>query len=468
MASWPEHMNNISLMRLPLLKKRADTFSHCNPTDRLFMTTSLTVVICFDHASITGGQAKVAFDSAVGLKRAGHNPILFAAAGPVSPQLAEAGIETICLDQYDLVGNPSRVAAAMQGIWNGTAEKALGTLLGRLPRENTIVHVHGWAKALSPSIARPIVRSGVPAIYTIHEYFQFCPNGGFYNYRQHHVCKLKPLSAACWATDCDSRSYSRKIWRNVRLTAAKHVAHLPEAFRDYIAISDFQQAIVEPLLPGGVTLHRLDNPVSVPDLGPKPDPASGDIIFVGRLSPEKGAFVFAAAARKAGLIPTYVGDGPVAADIASAYPEARLLGWHDAAGVQAKMRSARALVFPSLWYEGQPLTVLEAKGLGVPVIVSDACAGRESVDDGVTGRWFKSADVDDLARILVEMDDDAIVAAMSRAAYRAYWADPPTIDRHVERITRIYAAMLERARDTKPVTAAQRTVSRTHLETARS
>ena len=409
------------------------------------MAAPLTIVICFDHASVTGGQAKVAFDSAVGLKQLGHRAIVFAAAGPVSPQLEAAGIETVCLDQSDLVSNPSKVEAAIQGIWNIAAAKALETLLAALPRDRTIVHVHGWAKALSPAIAGPIRRSGLPAIYTVHEYFQFCPNGGFYNYRQHHVCTLKPLSTACWATNCDSRNYARKIWRNVRLTAAKQIAHLPEVFSDYIAISDFQQDIITPLLPKNVTLHRIDNPVSVPDLGPKTDPASGDFLFVGRLSPEKGAFVFAEAARKAGIIPTFVGDGPIAGDLAARFPEARLLGWHDAAGVQAAMRAARALVFPSLWYEGQPLTVLEAKGLGVPVVVSDACAGREEVEDGVSGRWFKSADADDLAAALGALRDDAVVAGMSLAAYKAYWADPPTCDKHVERLTRVYDDMLATA-----------------------
>ena len=406
---------------------------------------ALTVVICFDHAAITGGQAKVAFDSAVGLKRQGHRPIVFAAVGPVSPQLAEAGIETICLDQKDLVGNPSKIAAAVQGVWNVTAAKALGALLSRLPKENTLVHVHGWAKALSPSIARPIAAAGLPALYTIHEYFQFCPNGGFYNYQDNHVCTLTPLSAACWATNCDSRSYSRKIWRNLRLTAATHLAHLPEVFSDYVTISDFQEAIVAPLLPKQTVLHRVDNPVSVPALGPKTDPTAGDMIFVGRLSPEKGAFVFAEAARNVGIVPTYVGAGPIAGEIAARYPEARLLGWHDAEGVRSAMRAARALVFPSLWYEGQPLTVLEAKGLGVPVIVSDACAGRESVEDGVTGRWFRSGDADDLARVLRGMRDDATVACMAKAAYAAYWADPPTLEAHVDRILRVYRGMLERA-----------------------
>lgn len=398
----------------------------------------LTIVICFDHASITGGQAKVAFDSAVGLKRAGHRPIVFAAAGPVSPQLADNGIETVCLDQTDLVGNPSKAAAALQGIWNRTAAQALGRLLASLPRETTIVHVHGWAKALSPSIAGPIRRSGLPAVYTIHEYFQFCPNGGFYNYQTHAVCRLKPLSAACWATHCDSRTYPRKVWRNLRLTIAREVAHLPEVFADYVAISDFQLSIARPLLPQGVRLHRIDNPVSVPDLGPKPDPATGDVIFVGRLSPEKGAFLFAEAARKAGIVPTFVGDGPIAGEIAARYPEARMLGWMAPAGVQAAMRGARALVFPSLWYEGQPLTVLEAKGLGVPVVVSDVCAGRESVEDGVTGLWFRSDDAGDLARALLALRDDARIAAMSRAAHAAYWAAPPTLERHVESLLQVY------------------------------
>lgn len=406
---------------------------------------TLSVLIVFDHASITGGAAKVAFDSALGLKRLGHRPIVFAAAGPVAPQLAENGIETVCLDQSDLIGNPSKVAAAVQGIWNMRAARELGRLLASLPRGRTIVHVHGWAKALSPSIAGPIRRSGLPAIYTNHEYFQFCPNGGFYNYQKHHVCSIKPLSGACWSTNCDSRSYGRKIWRNVRLTVARDAVALPKVFAHYIAISDFQREIIAPLLPAGTTMHRVDNPISVPDLGPKPPTSDGDYLFVGRLSPEKGASVFAEAARLAGITPTFVGDGPSAAEIGRAHPEARLLGWRDAQGVRDAMRRARVLVFPSLWFEGQPLTILEAKALGVPVIVSDACAGREEIRDGVDGLWFKSADAVDLARCLRRFQDPDLAAAASHHAYHSYWRAPRTIERHARAIVQIYEAMLEEA-----------------------
>jgi glycosyltransferase involved in cell wall biosynthesis len=157
---------------------------------------------------------------------------------------------------------------------------------------------------------------------------------------------------------------------------------------------------------------------------------------------EKGPALFAEAARALGMIPTFVGDGPVAAELKSAYPEARMLGWQKPDAVHAAMRAARALVFPSLWYEGQPLTVLEAKAMGTPVVVSDGCAGRADVEDGVTGLWFKGGDAADLARVLELTKDDARIRALSAASYASYWADPPTLDSHIERLGSVYRAVL--------------------------
>ncbi len=403
---------------------------------------ALTIVICSDFAAVTGGQAKVAIESAIGLKKQGHRVIFFAATGPADSTLVEAGVEIHCLEQHDLLGNPSRIAAALQGIWNGPAAAALDELLAKMPRGKTIIHVHGWAKALSPLIGVPIAKSGLPAVYTMHEFFLSCPNGGFYNYQRSEVCTLKPLSLQCWLTHCDARNYPRKLWRAARLLFAQKIIHLADVFSDFITLSNFQSKIVAPYIPAAARLHLLANPVSVDDLGPKPDPTAGEIIFVGRLSAEKGALLFAEAARKVGIVPVFVGDGPIAAELAARYPEARILGWRSEEEVRALMRAARALVFPSLWYEGQPLTVLEAKALGLPIVVADNCAGSDEVENGVTGLWFKSGDVDDLAQKLALLGDDARVRAMSQAAYRAYWADPRTLDRHVEGLVSIYRSML--------------------------
>ena len=404
----------------------------------------LTVVVVLDHASVTGGQARVAFDSAIGLKRHGHEPIVFAAAGPVAPELTASGIRTVCLGQRDLLGHGSLVAAAVQGMWNAPAAAALGDLLSTLPQDRTVVHVHGWAKALSPAIAGPIAASGLPAVYTLHEYSLLCPNGGFFNYRTEEPCGLKPLSAACWSTNCDSRSYSRKLWRTSRHALMDRVADLPRCFPDIVAISRFQIDAIGHHLPPAARVHLVSNPIGVAPRGPKPRGARGPLTFVGRISPEKGPFLFAEAARRTGSEALFVGDGPLLGELKRRYPEVRTVGWQGPVEVQRYLREAGALVFPSIWYEGQPLTVLEAKALGTPVIVSDGCAGRECVEDGVTGLWFRRNDVDNLAEALRRFAD-VDLDAMSRAAYDAYWAAPATLDRHIDAITAIYRGLVPAA-----------------------
>lgn len=404
----------------------------------------MRVVIVLDVAYLNGGQAKVAIDSAIGLKKLGLEPIFFAAAGPPAPALRQAGIQIETLGQSEFVADPSRLAAFGRGLHNGAASRALAALLETLPARDTIVHVHGFAKALSSAIATPIRRSGLPALYTMHEYYLLCPNGGFYNYRAHHHCPLTPLSGACLATHCDTRSFGFKAWRAARGMVARHWHKTGEAFRDIAYFHPFQRAIIAPHLPPSTRLHEIANPVDIAPMGQKPDPCAGEILFLGRLSAEKGVLLYAEAARRAGILPVFVGDGPEAANLRALYPEARLLGWHDEAGVRAQLRAARALVFPSLWYEGQPLSVLEALALGTPVIAGDGSAGRESVVDGKTGLWFKQADAADLARAMTMLRDDARITQFSRNAYARYWDDPLTIERHCARLMQIYEALLAR------------------------
>jgi glycosyltransferase involved in cell wall biosynthesis len=402
----------------------------------------MRVILIVDWCFVNGGQAKVALDSALALKSAGHEVVLFSAVGPADPALAAAGIEVHCINQPEFVGDPSRIAAAWRAIDNHAAARALHRLLQAQPREGTLIHVHGWHKALSAAIAGPIRVSKLPVLYTMHEYFLLCPNGGFYHYGTHEHCHLKPLSAACLTTNCDTRGWGFKLWRAARLAAAKHWHGLPRVLADIAYFHPFQRAIIEKHLPVSTRLHEIANPIEVEALGPKAGPASGEIIFVGRLAEEKGVFLYAEAMRRAGHAPVFVGDGPAGAPLKARYPEAKFLGWHDASGVRQRLRAARALVFPSLWYEGQPLTVLESLALGTPVIASDGSAGRESVRDGETGLWFRHGDAEDLARAIRAFGNDELVQAMSHAAYRCYWAEPFTLERHRKRLEEVYAGLI--------------------------
>ena len=120
--------------------------------------------------------------------------IYFCAVEPIDQELRQNGVEVVCTGQQEILKDSNRMRAATQGIWNFKAAAMLDKLLANLPAKGTIVHLHGWTKALSSSLMPVIFRHQVPSIITLHDYFISCPNVGFYNYQTQKSCGLKPLS----------------------------------------------------------------------------------------------------------------------------------------------------------------------------------------------------------------------------------------------------------------------------------
>jgi glycosyltransferase involved in cell wall biosynthesis len=396
-----------------------------------------TVLIVGDFADINGGQAKVAIDSARLLADAGVDVVFMAGAGPVAEVLDHPRIRVVCLGQASLLDNPSRINAMITGLWNAAALRALRSEIARLEPGHSVIHCHGWAKVLSPSIGRALATAGIPAIYTMHEYFLACPNGGFYDYRKQEICNRRAMSLDCMTTNCDVRHVTHKMWRVARSAVARGPGRMPGGLRDVAYISDTQLRAMAPYLSPSTRLHHLPNPVLVG--GARVDAAGNTAyVFVGRLSPEKGAAQFAIAAREAGVEAVFVGDGPEASAIRAANPDARITGWVSPNEVNRHLSDARALVFPSLWYEGQPLVPIEALVRGIPVVCGTWSAAAEIVQDGVNGILYDRPGPDALAAALRQ------VRTLSPFDASAL-AEEVSPQRHLARLLRIYAGMLVRA-----------------------
>ena len=369
-----------------------------------------SVCIVSDKAFISGGQAKVAIDTACLLSRRGFRVIFFAAVGPVDPSLAEAGVEVECLGQPDILANENRAAAAMSGLWNRGAAKALEAVIRGLDPATSILHCHGFAKALSPAIGPVLTGTHVPCLFTMHEYFLVCPNGAFFDFRKQEICHRRPLGLDCLTTNCDSRKPAHKVWRVVRQAAAWGPGRMPRGLRDIAYISKVQLAAIQRYLPAATRLHHLPNPVAAPKDGRLASPReASDFLFVGRFSPEKGGRIFAEAARIAKVPAVFVGDGAERAAIRQANPDAEITGWKSPDEVRELMLGARALVFPSLWYETFGLVAYEALALGVPVVAGGWTAAAEAVIPGKNGIILDRMDAATLAEALTDLcrDDHA-------------------------------------------------------------
>jgi glycosyltransferase involved in cell wall biosynthesis len=406
------------------------------------------VIVVTDNAHVNGGSGKVALNSALALQRRGIPTSVFAAAGPVAADLAaEPGLEVLCTDQPEILNDPDRLAAARRGIWNTTARAAMRNRLSTADRRRTIVHVHSWTKALSSSVLAAAIEAEFPVVATLHEYFTACPVGSFFDHRRGEICTVRPMSAGCLTRNCDPRSAVHKAWRVGRHAVQRSFGHVPGGIKHFITISELSEAVLRPYLPADAVIHGLANPIDVARHEPVVPALSREYTFVGRLSQEKGVVLFARAAHRLGIQAVFVGDGECSDDIRAACPSAIITGWIDPAGAIERMRSARVVVLPSLWYENAPLVVPEAAAMGLPAIVPDTSAAREQIVEGVTGLAFHGASEDDLVAKLAMLRDDALVARLGAEAYATYWRRPQSMDAHIEGLLDVYSRALRGARE---------------------
>lgn len=405
----------------------------------------MNIVVATDFAYEYGGAAKIALGSAKGLAARGHDVILFSAVGPIAEDLRNVpGLRHVCLDQDDVWHDPNPLRAAAHSLWNRQAASRMVEVLTGMDPARTIVHLHSWTKALSSSVVRAAESRGVHVVMTLHDFLAVCPNGALFNHRTGCRCQLRPLSTACVRTNCDAHNYSHKLWRVTRQVVQQSVGHLPQAGGDFVAVSAVSEPLLRELLPPGSRLHRVQNFTEVPRETPVPVAHNDKVVYVGRLASEKGPQLLAECAQRLEVPVVFVGDGELAPVVRERCPSAEITGWLSSEQVREHLRRARVLVFPSLWVEMQGLVVAEAAAMGVPSIVPDTSAARDWVTDRETGLWFQTGDADDLCRKLaMVMNEPALAARMGQAAYRDFWASPPTLDRHARQLEVVYESILE-------------------------
>lgn len=407
----------------------------------------MKVVVVNDHLYPDGGADVVALTSAEALAARGIDVTLF-----VGDRLREGDCRVrraklVCTDQQDLLSGNRNPGVALQGLWNFPAARALRGVLRAHDPHDTVVHLHSWTKSLSSSVVRAVQDAGFPLVCTLHEFFSYCPNGMLFDHSAGTICERKPMSLACVSANCDARNYAHKLYRLVRHGVQLSAGGMPGTLREVIVVSRFSERILRPALPPAARVHYVRNPIEVPTGEPADVARSTDFLVVGRIVRPKGQVVFLEACEKAGVSAVCVGGGLDIEELRARFPRARFTGQLDRDGVVREMRRARALVLPSTWYETQGLVTAEAAALGVPAIVSDACAAIDFVRHEHNGLLFRSGCVDDLAQALRRMQDDpALAARMGEQARLGFLADPPTPETHSRDLLAVYEQVLERAR----------------------
>lgn len=398
------------------------------------------VIIINDFDYINGGASKVALSTAEILDKQGKNVYFFSAIHKEKND--KSNIKYITTNQKEPLKDSNKLRGIINGIYNFKAKRKLKKLLKNLKKENTIIHIHSWIKALSSSIFDVISKEKFRCIVTFHDYFFMCPNGGFFNYKNNKICEIKPLSLQCIKCNCDSRSYFFKIYRIIRHFVQKNIVKINSKIKYVVCISDYSYNILKKGIKEKAIVKRINNPIDVRKEQIVNIENNNYYIYVGRVAKEKGVKLFCNAIKELGYKGIVVGDGEELEELQKEFIDIDFVGWKNSKDVFEYMKKARALIFPSLCNEGAPLTILEALSIGLPCIVTDKCASSEFIENSVNGLIFKRNNIESLKENIKILNNNEILKEISQNSYKKYWNSPFDIDKYKEEINSFYEEVL--------------------------
>lgn len=192
-------------------------------------------------------------------------------------------------------------------------------------------------------------------------------------------------------------------------------------------------------------LHVVHCGVDVADYSLHEHLAEGrHVLFVGRLDEIKGLPILLEAMvavqhRFPDVRLTLVGDGPDRARLQQLAQQlgvaeaVHFAGYADSAQVRAHLATADVFVLPS-FFEGVPVSLMEAMAAGVPVVSSNLPGIAELVADGESGYLVHAGDSAALAVRLIELLGDAPLRARMGAAGRATVAAEFSLEHETARL----------------------------------
>ena len=348
---------------------------------------------------IVGGSDRVFFETSALLARAGHNVIPFCLSSPKD-------IPTPWSTYFPkgaATAHP-RARDTARYFYNLEARRCLERLLDDVGQID-VAHLHIYHGKLTPAILSVLRSRGIPIVQTLHEYKLACP---VYT-MQRHGMNCQTCVEGTVLSSIRHRCKDGSLVKSTVMAAEMMLSRMLGDVRlidGFICVSDFQRDImIRTGLPAAklTTAHNFVAPTAGPTL-----PGHEDyLLYMGRIERLKGVPTLLEAAAKTGQRLVIAGEGSWQSDLAAQignHPNVTYLGFQDGAALAKLVALSKAVVVPSEWYENCPMSVLEAKAAGRPVVAAKIGGIPELVRDNIDGFLFRPGEVEDLCNALKRLD----------------------------------------------------------------
>lgn len=312
------------------------------------------------------------------------------------------------------------------------------------------VHVHNIHFGASPSVLVAIKKANIPFVTTLHNFRLICPSATlFYNGKLF----LDSISRNFPWTAVVKGVYKNSVFITFWVSASYYLHRSLGTFKTcsrYIVLTEHAKKL---FLRSSLQISPKQMVVKSNfcyDSSPYSSQTSDYFLFVGRLTEEKGIITLLKAFASANYKLKIAGDGPLKEEVEKySYknPNIEFIGKQDKERIFYLMQNCNALIFPSIWFEGMPLTIIEAFSCATPVIASNLGAMESMIKHKYNGLHFKPEDVNDLRDKLkdwqnLDQSQKEIYRHNARRTYEEFY----TPSKNVDKLLDIYNAVIEESR----------------------
>lgn len=312
-----------------------------------------------------------------------------------------------------------------------------------------IVHIHNTHYAIGPWVFRTLHRRNIKTVQTLHNYRLLDPSATLFHEDQVFLDTLNKKFP--WAS-INRKSLDNSAIKTFWVAFAYYLHQLLATWNKidrYLVFSNFMKRL---LLQSskGIEPHQISIKTNAIAAPVRPEvPKTNFFVYIGRLAVEKGIKTLIAAFAQ---LPEYsveiYGDGPMLDAVESAAASHHNIlykGFQSKEILNTALASGQALIVPSIWFEGMPMTILEAYAMGTPVIGSKIGALEDMIVAASTGYHFEAGNAIDLADkikkfALLNEEGKQILAANCLKEYEANYQ----LANNIQTLEDIYKDVLER------------------------
>lgn len=294
-----------------------------------------------------------------------------------------------------------------------------------------IVHVHNTLNLISPSVYYAAFRCKVPVVQTIHNFRILCPGATFY--RDGHICE----DCVKYGLKCAVKHscYRGSKLQTLLYVVSSNIYRLLGTYRkiNYICLTQFnKEKLIQFRQIASDRVFIKPNFIDISDKINQYGHKINQFVYAGRLDKLKGIDILLEAWKQMGEdAPSLLicGTGPME-EWCNNYIKENSLKKVEMKGfiandeVKKLIARSMALILPTQWYEGFPMSIIEAFSVGTPVIGSNIGNVGNLIKDGITGYIFQHNSSEELVKSVkkcmhhfIEIPDKEIAAYTAKVNY---------------------------------------------------